>query len=64
MKEREPARVCWVSLNARQAGNGDEADKARGTLAPGLRGLPVEETSSGPRVSTVLLNKATRRWLS
>lgn len=62
MKEREPARVCWVSLNARQAGNGDEADKARGTLAPGLRGL--KETSSGPRVSTVLLNKATRRWLS
>lgn len=58
MKERELARILgelvWTT---------DGADGARGTLAPGLRSIPVE-TSSGLRVSTALLNKATRKGMS
>lgn len=66
MEERGLAQVHWVSLYGRQMGNGHEADGAKGTLAPGLRSLPVE-TSSGLRVSTALLSKgdfSTRKGLS
>lgn len=52
MKERDPGNAYWASLYARQIGSRQEADKARRTLAPGLRRLPVEETSSGLQLSS------------